>query len=45
MSDELRSQIIRHFQKYQTEELEEIWTKNDRTELSEQAFEVIGEIL
>ena len=45
MSEDLRSQILHHFQAYRVEELVEIWTTNDRTELSEQAFEVIGEIL
>ena len=41
----MRGQILRHFREYQTEELANIWTTNDRTELSELAFEVIGEIL
>ena len=45
MSEDLRSQILHHFQAYRVEELVEIWTTNDRTELSEQTFEVIGEIL
>ena len=42
---ELRGQLLRHFREYQTEELANIWTTNDRTERSELAFEVIGEIL
>ena len=43
--DQLREQIRRNMQEFQTEELVEIWTVNDRVAWSELAFEVIAEIL
>ena len=45
MNDNLRSQIYRNLDLKETEELLEIWTTNDHVEWSDQAFEVLEEIL
>jgi hypothetical protein len=45
MSDELRDQIFNTLRLRETDELLEIWITNDRVEWSDNAFEVIQEIL
>lgn len=45
MSSSLKEQIYRNMNTKDTEELLEIWQKNDRVEWSETAFEMIKEIL
>ena len=45
MSNELRKQIYSNFNLKETDELVEIWQKNDRVEWSEDAFSIIQEIL
>jgi hypothetical protein len=45
MSNELRQQIYNNLNLKETEELVEIWQKNDRVEWSETTFEVLQEIL
>lgn len=45
MSNDLRKQIYNNFNLKETDELVEIWQKNDRAEWSEEAFGVIEEIL
>jgi len=45
MSDEIRRQIYNELNLRETEDLLEIWRKNDRKEWSDIAFEVIREIL
>ncbi|MFZ5888988.1 MAG: hypothetical protein ACOYYF_16190 [Chloroflexota bacterium] len=45
MSNSLRKQIYNNFKSKETDELVEIWQKNDRTKWSEDAFSVIQEIL
>lgn len=45
MSNDLRKQIYNNFNLKETDELLEIWEKNDRVEWSEDAFSAIQEIL
>ena len=45
MTDELRKQIYENLDLKETEELVEIWRTNDRVEWTEQAFDVVREIL
>ncbi len=45
MSNSLRKQIYSNFNLKETDELVEIWKKNDRVEWSEDTFSVIQEIL
>jgi hypothetical protein len=45
MSTNLREQIYNRFNTMTTEELNEIWKRNDRVEWSDLAFEVLGDIL
>jgi hypothetical protein len=45
MSNELRQQIYNNLNLKETEELVEIWQKNDRVEWSETTFDVLKEIL
>jgi len=45
MSNDFRKQIYNNFNLKETDELVEIWQKNDRAEWSEEAFGVIEEIL
>jgi len=45
MSNDLRKQIYDNFNLKETNELVEIWQKNDRVEWSEDAFDVVEEIL
>lgn len=45
MNTQLRKQIHNNFNTMTTEELNEIWKKNDRVEWSDLAFEVLEEIL
>ena len=45
MNDDLRSQIYRSLDQKETDELLEMWKKNDHVEWSDIAFEVLAEIL
>src|SRR6266542_3927345 len=45
MSNDLRKQIYNNFNLKETDELLEIWQKNDRVEWAEDTFNVIREIL
>ena len=45
MSNSLRNQIYSNFNLKETDELVEVWQKNDRVEWSEDTFSVIQEIL
>ena len=45
MSNDLRKQVYNNFNLKETDELVEIWQKNDRVEWSEDAFSAIEEIL
>jgi len=45
MSNKLRDQIYRNLNTKGSDELQEIWQKNDRVEWSDTAFDVIKEIL
>lgn len=45
MNEQLRKQIYSNFDTMPTEELTEIWVKNDRVEWSDLAFEVLEDIL
>jgi HEAT repeat protein len=45
MNDDFRSQLFNTFRQKETSELVEIWQRNDHSEWSETAFDVIQEIL
>lgn len=45
MADNLRSQIKSRMEQLSSEELLQIWTKNDRDEYAEHTFDIIREIL
>lgn len=45
MADDLRKQIFDSLNLRETEDLAEIWQKNDRVEWTDLAFDLIGEIL
>lgn len=45
MANNLRTQIYKNFNSYDTESLIEIWEVNNRTEWSDTTFEVLAEIL
>jgi hypothetical protein len=45
MNDDLRNQVFETLNQKETDELVEIWKKNDRVEWSDLAFDVIQEIL